>query len=189
MTDTTDDIVSTSKFLSLVLRHRPEAIGLVLDDAGWAEIDAILRLAPPDLGLTRDRIARAVAGNDKQRFAISEDGARIRARQGHSIDIDLRLPAVAPPARLYHGTATRFLASIRREGLSRRDRRHVHLSADADTAKNVGTRHGKPAVLVVRAGEMAAAGHAFHLSENGVWLTDAVPVAFIDFGDAAIPSA
>jgi putative RNA 2'-phosphotransferase len=90
---------------------------------------------------------------------------------------------------LYHGTTTRFLASIRREGLSRRDRRHVHLSADAHTAKNVGTRHGQPAVLVVRADEMAAAGHAFHLSENGVWLTDAVPVAFIDFGDAAIPSA
>lgn len=177
----TDAIVSASKFLSLILRHRPDAIGLALDDAGWADIDDILRLAPPDLRLTRERIDRAVAENGKRRFAISDDGTRIRARQGHSIEVDLQLPAVAPPARLYHGTATRFVASIRRDGLVKRDRRHVHLSADAGTATTVGARHGRPTVLVVRAGEMAAAGHAFFLSENGVWLTDAVPVEFIDF--------
>ncbi len=177
----TDAIVSASRFLSLILRHRPEAIGLTLDDAGWAGIEDILRLAPPDLRLTRERIDRAVAENGKQRFAISEDGTRIRARQGHSIEVDLQLPAVAPPPRLYHGTAIRFVASIRRDGLLRRDRRHVHLSADAGTAATVGARHGRPTVLVVRADEMAAAGHAFFLSENGVWLTDAVPVGFIDF--------
>lgn len=177
----TDAIVSVSRFLSLILRHRPDAIGLTLDDAGWAGIEDILRLAPPDLRLTRERIDRAVAENGKQRFAISEDGTRIRARQGHSIEVDLQLPAVAPPPRLYHGTATRSVASIRRDGLLRRDRRHVHLSADAGTAATVGARHGRPTVLVVRADEMAAAGHAFFLSENGVWLTDAVPVGFIDF--------
>lgn len=176
-----DSVVATSRFLSLILRHRPDAIGLTLDDAGWAGIDDILRLAPPELRLTRERIDRAVAENNKQRFAISDDGTRIRARQGHSIEVDLALPAVAPPTRLYHGTATRFVASIRRDGLIKRDRRHVHLSADAGTATTVGARHGKPTVLVVRASEMAAAGHAFFLSENGVWLTDAVPVAFIDF--------
>lgn len=176
-----DSVVTTSRFLSLILRHRPEAIGLTLDEAGWADIDDILRLAPPDQRLTRERIDRAVVENNKQRFAISADGARIRARQGHSIDVDLRLPAVAPPPRLYHGTATRFVASIRRDGLVKRDRRHVHLSADVDTATTVGARHGTPIVLVVRADEMAAAGHAFFRSENGVWLTDAVPVGFIDF--------
>jgi putative RNA 2'-phosphotransferase len=179
----TDPIVATSKFLSFVLRHRPDAIGLALDEAGWAGIDDILRLAPPGEGLTRERIERAVAENDKQRFAISDDGTRIRARQGHSIGVDLQLSAVAPPAVLYHGTTTRFLASIRREGLLKRDRQHVHLSADAGTATRVGSRHGKPAVLRVDAGAMAAAGHAFFLSDNGVWLTDAVPVTFVDFGD------
>jgi putative RNA 2'-phosphotransferase len=177
----TDPIVATSKFLSFVLRHRPDAIGLVLDETGWADIDDILRLAPPEQGLTRERIERAVAENDKQRFAISADGRRIRARQGHSIEVDLPLPAVAPPARLYHGTATRFVESIRREGLLKRDRQHVHLSADTDTATRVGARHGAPVVLIVHADAMAAAGHAFFLSENGVWLTGTVPAAFIDF--------
>lgn len=179
----TDPIVAAGKFLSFVLRHRPDAIGLVLDEAGWAEIDDLLRRAPPDIGLTRERIERAVAENDKRRFAISDDGARIRARQGHSVEVDLRLPAAAPPARLYHGTATRFVESIRREGLIKRSRRHVHLSADADTARRVGSRHGEPVVLIVRAEAMAAAGHVFFLSENAVWLTEAVPAAFIDFGE------
>ena len=153
------DPVSTSKFLSLVLRHKPGLIGLTLDSEGWAGIDG------------------------KQRFAISEDGLRIRARQGHSIDVDLQLQPLPPPERLYHGTATRFVDAIRREGLRKRSRQHVHLSANADTATHVGSRHGKPVVLIVHAGDMAAAGHAFFLSENGVWLTDAVPAAFIDFGD------
>ena len=177
------DLVSISKFLSLVLRHQPELIGLPLDEAGWAEIDALIRLAQPHQRLTRDLIDRAVAQNNKQRFAISEDGTRIRARQGHSIDVDLQLQPKPPPERLYHGTATRFVDAIRSAGLHKRSRRHVHLSANADTATHVGSRHGKPVVLIVRAGEMAAAGHAFFLSENGVWLTDAVPPAFIDFGD------
>lgn len=179
-----DNLIPASKFLSLVLRHRPDLIGLSLDAAGWAEIEELIRLSRAHRPLARELIEAVVASSDKQRFAISEDGKRIRANQGHSIDVDLALEVVAPPERLYHGTAARFVEAIRREGLSRRSRHHVHLSADVDTARRVGARHGKPVVLVVRATEMAAAGHVFHRSANGVWLTDAVPVAFIDFGDA-----
>lgn len=175
---------SASKFLSLVLRHRPDLIGLQLDAAGWADIDALIALSQAHRPLTRALIESVVATSDKRRFAISEDGLRIRANQGHSVEVDLQLEAVAPPARLYHGTAARFVDDIRREGLSRRSRHHVHLSADIDTAMRVGARHGAPVLLVIRAAEMAAAGHAFLRSANGVWLTDAVPAAFIDFDDA-----
>lgn len=176
------NLVSTSKFLSLVLRHQPEVIGLILDDSGWADIDTLIRLSQAHKPLTRALIEQVVEENRKQRFAISDDGRRIRANQGHSIEVDLGFVPVTPPTLLYHGTATRFVDAIRREGLVKRSRQHVHLSADADTATAVGARHGKPAVLIVRAGEMAVAGHAFFRSENGVWLTDAVPVGFIDFG-------
>lgn len=178
------DLTSASRFLSLVLRHRPDLIGLQLDAAGWVDIDALIRLSQAHRPLTRELIEAVVATSDKQRFAISEDGRRIRANQGHSVAVDLGLDAISPPDRLFHGTAARFVENIRREGLSRRKRHHVHLSADIDTAMRVGARHGAPVVLVVRAAEMAAAGHAFGRSANGVWLTEAVPAAFIDFGDA-----
>lgn len=177
------DLISSSKFLSLVLRHKPDIIGLTLDTEGWAGIDELIRLSQSHMPLTRALIEAIVTENSKQRFAISEDGSRIRARQGHSIDVDLQLQPTSPPQRLYHGTATRFVDAIRREGLHKRSRQHVHLSANADTATLVGARHGRPMVLIVHADKMAAAGHAFFLSENGVWLTDAVPVDFIDFGD------
>jgi putative RNA 2'-phosphotransferase len=177
--------VSRSRFLSLILRHDPGAIGLPLDAQGWADIDTLLALLPPDRAMDRGTLLRLVAENPKQRFALSEDGMRIRANQGHSLEIDLALTPVPPPQVLYHGTATQALASIRREGLTRRSRRHVHLSADADTARRVGSRHGTPQVLRVHAAAMAAAGLAFYRADNGVWLTDAVPPAYIDFGDAA----
>jgi putative RNA 2'-phosphotransferase len=176
-----ENLVSVSKFLSLVLRHQPDLIGLTLDDAGWADIEDIIRLAQPRKPLTRALIEQAVAQNNKQRFAISADGTRIRANQGHSIEVALGLQTLAPPTLLYHGTATRFIDAIGREGLRKRSRQHVHLSADIDTATHVGARHGTPVVLTVRAEAMAAAGHAFFRSDNGVWLTDAVPVTFIDF--------
>jgi putative RNA 2'-phosphotransferase len=174
-----DPVVAASKFISLVLRHRPELIALPLDHTGWADIEMLIRLSQAHHPLTRALIDEVVASNDKQRFAISEDGLRIRARQGHSIGVELDLATVEPPEWLFHGTATRFVASIRREGLSKRQRQHVHLSADAEIATKVGAHHGTPVVLRIRASTMAAAGHAFYRSENGVWLTDAVPVDFI----------
>lgn len=177
-----NDLVSASKFMSLVLRHQPEIIGLKLDDAGWAEIDDMIRLSQGHKPLTRALIDAVVELNNKQRFAISEDGRRIRANQGHSIEVELGLTPVAPPAMLYHGTAMRFVDSIQRHGLLKRGRQHVHLSADDDTATKVGMRHGAPVVLIVHAAAMASVGHVFFRSDNGVWLIDAVPATFIDFG-------
>ena len=176
-------LVSASKFLSLVLRHQPALIGLQLDANGWVDIDTLIARAAPKRRLDRALIDAVVATSDKQRFALSADGRRIRANQGHSVAIDLALPPATPPPLLYHGTATRFVDAIRREGLTPGSRQHVHLSRDIDTAVKVGSRHGTPHVLRVDAAAMTAAGHVFHVSENGVWLTAAVPVAFIDFGD------
>ncbi|WP_020471840.1 RNA 2'-phosphotransferase [Zavarzinella formosa] len=176
------DVVKISKFMSLVLRHKPEEIGLALDENGWADVDELIRLMNlKGTSLTRPVLEQVVAGNDKKRFAFSEDGLRIRASQGHSVDVDLALPPSTPPELLYHGTATRFLDSIRAEGLKSGKRQHVHLSLDIPTATKVGQRHGKPVILVIRSGEMSAAGHLFYLSANNVWLAEGVPLSFIDF--------
>lgn len=174
-----DTLVRTSKFLSLVLRHEPEKIGLELDAQGWVSIDELLAKAAGHLPLTAELLHEVVRTSDKQRFAISEDGTRIRANQGHSVPVELELAAQVPPEQLYHGTATRFLDSIRRHGLLRGERHHVHLSADTDTAVKVGVRHGQPVVLVVQAGDMHRAGHAFFRSDNGVWLVEHVPPSFL----------
>jgi putative RNA 2'-phosphotransferase len=177
-----DRLVSTSKFMSLILRHKPETIGLTLDANGWADIDELLRLAKArGKALDRKVIEQVVADNDKQRFIISEDGSRIRANQGHSISIDLALTPREPPSVLFHGTATRFLDSIREQGLLHGNRQHVHLSLEQATAVNVGRRHGKPVILEVAAKRMHEEGHIFFLSENGVWLTEHVPTLFIRF--------
>jgi len=177
-----DDVVKTSKFLSLVLRHKPEEIGLILDANGWADVDELIRLVNQH-GRKLDRLLleRVVADNDKKRFAFSDDGTRIRASQGHSVEVDLALPPSEPLELLYHGTASRFVESIRAEGLHSASRQHVHLSLDIVTATKVGQRHGKAVILTVRAKEMRSAGHLFYLSANGVWLTEQVPVEFIDF--------
>lgn len=177
---------TASKFLSWVLRHQPQAIGLQLDAQGWASIDELLRLAQSTQPLTRAQLQRVVADSDKQRFAISADGLRIRANQGHSLPVELGLACAAPPAQLYHGTATRFVEAIRREGLRPGQRQHVHLSVSPDTALQVGRRYGQAVLLTVRAQAMAAAGHAFYRADNGVWLAAQVPVAFIDFADAVV---
>jgi len=174
--------VRTSKFLSLVLRHDPGKIGVTLDDAGWTDVAALLTAcAAQGVVITREELAQIVATSDKQRFALSPDGTRIRANQGHSVEVDLELPPATPPARLYHGTVAGVLPAIRAEGLTKQARHHVHLSADLETATRVGGRRGKPVVLVIRADEMAAAGHVFFCSANGVWLTDHVPPELIDF--------
>jgi putative RNA 2'-phosphotransferase len=171
-----------SKFLSLVLRQQPEGIGLVLDAHGWADIDAVIaRASEHGVALRRQEILEVVATSDKQRFALDDTGQRIRANQGHSIDIDLGLEPREPPPVLFHGTAEGNLAGIRAEGLKPGRRQHVHLSCDAATVAAVGQRHGRPVILRVAAGPMWSAGHAFYLADNGVWLTDAVPAEFIAF--------
>lgn len=174
--------VRLSKFLSSVLRHRPDEIGIELDAQGWVAIDALLKgAAASGTRISRNELDEVVLNNSKQRFAISDDGTRIRASQGHSTEVDLGYAASAPPARLYHGTASRNLEAIRAQGLLKGNRHHVHLSLDVATATQVGARHGRPVVLIIRSAEMAAAGHEFFLSANGVWLTDNVPAEFIDF--------
>jgi putative RNA 2'-phosphotransferase len=171
---------SASKFLSLILRHKPEEIGLTLDPNGWAAIDELIALASTrGTQLSRDQIETIVAESDKQRFAISSDGTKIRANQGHSVGIALGLAPQTPPEQLFHGTATRFLDSIRESGLHSASRQHVHLSSDRETAEKVGSRHGKPVTLLVESGRMARDGHLFYLSENGVWLTDSVPAKYL----------
>jgi putative RNA 2'-phosphotransferase len=179
------ELIRTSKFLSLVLRHQPEVIGLVLDEHGWAEIDALIEAANRSgKSLTRELLFRVVRENDKQRFALSDDQTKIRASQGHSIGVDLGLEPVEPPGVLFHGTIERFLASIRREGLKPGSRQHVHLSPDAVTAAKVGQRRGTPIILEVRASEMHGAGFRFYLSANGVWLADHVPAKYICFPES-----
>jgi putative RNA 2'-phosphotransferase len=177
----TPDLARLSKFLSLVLRHEPEHIGITLDSNGWVGVDELLAAAArAGHPIDREQLDRVVATNDKKRFAFSPDGSRIRASQGHSMEVDLGLPPVVPPERLFHGTATRFLDAIRAEGLRPQSRQHVHLSPDEETAVKVGQRHGKPVVLVVLAGAMHREGHVFYRSDNEVWLTEAVPPRYLE---------
>lgn len=171
-----------SKFLSLVLRHKPETIGLELDENGWANTaDLLQKLKKNNKEISLKTLQEVVATNNKKRFAFNEDGSKIRASQGHSIQIDLGYTASIPPTTLFHGTATRFLESIKKGGLIKGSRHQVHLSKDLETATNVGGRHGKVVVLEVAAGKMQAAGFEFFVSENGVWLTDHVPVEYLIF--------
>jgi putative RNA 2'-phosphotransferase len=182
-------LVKLSKFMSLVLRHKPGEIGLVLDENGWADVaELIARANLKGVRLTRSDLLTIVETNDKKRFALSDDGARIRASQGHSIEVDLALSPIAPPARLFHGTASRFVESIRAQGLVRGRRQHVHLSPDETTATKVGQRHGKPIVLQVLSGSMHQAGRLFYFSANGVWLTEHVPAEYLVFPPAAQPA-
>ena len=169
-----------SKFLSLVLRHKPDTIGIQLDESGWADItDLVEKSRKAGVNLNPDLICTIVATSDKQRFSISTDGLRIRANQGHSIDVDLGLEETEPPLLLYHGTATRNLTSIRQQGIFKGGRQYVHLSLDKETAEAVGKRYGKPVVLTIQAGRMQENGFKFYRSANGVWLTDHVPMEYI----------
>ncbi len=168
-----------SKFLSFVLRHQPDDIGLSLDTNGWAKIDELIEKAAPKIKLSFELIEQAVVMNDKQRFKLSDDKTQIRANQGHSIDVDLALEPQQPPNVLYHGTATRFLDAINKEGLIKGQRQHVHLSADIQTAKTVGQRHGKPVVLTVNAQTMFEQSIKFYRADNGVWLTEHVASQYL----------
>lgn len=177
-------LVSTSKFLSLVLRHAPETIGISLDSQGWVEVNRLVDAARQHgKAISLALVHEVVATSDKQRFALSEDGLMIRANQGHSLkSVELALDSIVPPETLFHGTVSEFLKSIRLQGLTKRSRNHVHLSADEETAMKVGARRGKPVVLIISAFKMHEAGYVFFRSANGVWLTDHVPPEFIQSG-------
>lgn len=179
------ELVKQSKFLSLILRHDPAVIGIELDDAGWVDVSTLLEAMKTHRPqITRERLFEIVETNDKRRFAFSEDRVRIRASQGHSIGVNLNLQPSQPPDSLFHGTAEKNLSSIRKNGLLRGQRDHVHLSADNETAQKVGARHGKPVVLRIASRQMAESDFIFYVSENGVWLTGYVPSTFIVFPDA-----
>jgi putative RNA 2'-phosphotransferase len=174
-------LIKTSKFLSLVLRHSPETIKLCLDKNGWANIDQLINNANKyrNMDLTIDLIKTIVKTNDKQRYILSDDGLRIRANQGHSIKVDLELENKVPPDILFHGTASRFLKSIMIDGLKAMKRQHVHLSETEETALIVGKRHGKPLILYINSSKMHEDGFKFYLSENKIWLVNKVPVKYI----------
>ena len=179
MTD--KEIIRTSKLLSLILRHEPERVGLTLDGAGWVVVTDLLEAVNRSgISFSLDELKHVVATNDKKRFEFSEDGQRIRASQGHSVEVDLQYESQVPPELLYNGTPERFVESIRATGLNKGQRHHVHLSPDAQTAAKVGERRGRPVVLTIRSGEMHRQGHVFYRSANGVWLVDRVPVDFIE---------
>jgi putative RNA 2'-phosphotransferase len=176
----TQRLVKVSKFLSKHLRHQPERLGLTLEPGGWVGVgDLLAACARHDFAVSRDELAEVVASSDKQRFAFDETGDRIRANQGHSVEVDLQLERVTPPDVLYHGTPQKNVEIILRDGLQKMARHHVHLSHDVATATKVGARRGKPVILVVDAAGMHGAGHSFFCSANGVWLVESVPPRYL----------
>ena len=176
--------------MSLVLRHDPGVIGRSLDNGGWMSVEDLVKGAGgAGAALTRETVLAIVENDEKGRYALSEDGLKIKATYGHSIDVDLDLEALEPPQVLFHGTATRFLDSIKSAGITRKRRRYVHLSADRATATKVGGRHGRPVILIIRARCMFDAGFLFYHSESGIWLTERVPPEYIDFAALEFPQA
>ena len=176
-----------SKFLSLVLRHKPETIGINLDSNGWVDVDVLLgAMKKKGLNLDKDGLEEIVSTNDKKRFAFNDDKTKIRASQGHSVDVDLGLKEITPPRNLFHGTALKNMDSIFKNGLQKCGRNHVHLSLDRETAVKVGKRHGKPTVLTIMSAEMYKDGIKFYLSDNGVYLVDVVDIKHIRFMNSVI---
>lgn len=173
-------MIKTSKYISLILRHKPETIGITLDEHGWADVEALIAGVNKTHPLTRELLEEIVATNEKQRYSFNEDRTLIRANQGHSIPVDVELPQVMPPDILYHGTGKKYVPSIDAQGLIRKSRLYVHLSADRETAVKVGRRHGVPVVYMVKASAMDRDGLPFYRSVNGVWLTKAVPVQYLE---------
>lgn len=172
--------IHKSKALARWLRHRPDAIGLTLDKNGWVDVRELLTKATKvGISLTPDELNQIVILDDKQRFTLSADGMRIRAAQGHSIAVDLKLPVRTPPPVLYHGTVSRFIPSISKQGLLPGSRRDVHLSATKETALAVGARHGSPVVITVETYPLLRDGFDFRCAENGVWLTSHVPAKYL----------
>jgi putative RNA 2'-phosphotransferase len=178
------NLVTSSKFLSLVLRHKPGTIGLTLDASGWVGVDELLAACRAHgQPISRAKLDEIVATNDKKRFAFSDDGTRIRASQGHSVDVELGYEPATPPETLYHGAPHQFVEAIRAEGLKKMKRHHVHLSEDVNTTMAVAMRRGRPVLLTIRTGDMHRGGIEFFRSANGVWLTEHVPPEYIEFPD------
>ncbi|MBQ2603595.1 MAG: RNA 2'-phosphotransferase [Acutalibacteraceae bacterium] len=176
------DNVKISKKLSLVLRHNPQKIGITLDEHGWADVKTLIRKFNEafNADLDMEKLDEVVRTNDKQRYSFNEDKTKIRANQGHSINVDVELKPTVPPEILYHGTSWRFVGSIQKNGILKMNRLYVHLSPDEETALKVGKRHGSPVIFKVLSGDMHKAGCVFYLSENNVWLTDSVPPQYIE---------
>lgn len=174
------NLKSVSIYLSLILRHKPEQAGIKLDKHGWAKVDELIKGVSKKYPIDKDILEEIVATDDKQRYSFNEDHTLIRANQGHSIPVDVELEQVEPPEYLYHGTGEKYRLSIDNIGLISKSRLHVHLSEDMMTAISVGARHGDPVVYKVHTGKMHKAGFIFYRSKNGVWLTERVPVAFIE---------
>jgi putative RNA 2'-phosphotransferase len=170
-----------SKFLSLILRHQPEVVGLSLDENGWAEVEKLIKACTAHgESFTRSELDEVVETNDKKRFAFDETGRKIRASQGHSIEVEIEFEKKTPPAILYHGTAEKNVGVIFAEGLKKMSRHHVHLSGDIETAKNVGIRYGKPVLFKIDTVAMQAENFEFFVSANGVWLVESVPPKFLE---------
>ncbi len=173
-------LVKVSKYLSKHLRHQPERLGLTLAPGGWVCADDLLTAcATYQFRITRAELEEVVATNDKQRFSFDPTGTLIRASQGHSVEVDLQLQPQVPPDVLYHGTGEKAVESILQSGLIKMSRHHVHLSRDVETARRVGTRHGRPVVFAINSAAMHKAGFTFYCSENGVWLADQVPPEYL----------
>lgn len=168
-----------SKYMSLILRHKPEAIGISLDEHGWANVEELIAGIAKDNEFNMEILEEIVRNDEKQRYSFNEDKTLIRANQGHSIPVDVELEEQVPPEILWHGTGEKYVESIDREGLIPKSRLYVHLSKDADTAVKVGSRHGKPVIYNVKAKQMHDDGYKFYLSVNGVWLTKEVPVKYL----------
>lgn len=173
-------IKETSKYISLILRHKPDVIGITLDEHGWANVSELIEGVGRTHPLDMQILEGIVASDEKQRYSFNEDKTLIRANQGHSIPVDVELEQVAPPEILWHGTGAKFVESINQSGLIAKSRLYVHLSRDYETAVNVGSRHGKPVVYKVHAKEMEQDGYAFYQSVNGVWLTKEVPKKYLE---------
>lgn len=177
------DLTNVSRYISLILRHKPDVIGITLDEHGWANVnDLILGVEKNNPGFNMEVLEEIVKTDSKQRYSFNEDKTLIRANQGHSIPVDVELEEKEPPEFLYHGTGEKNVTSINQQGLIPKSRLYVHLSKDIETAKNVGKRHGKEVVYLVNSKQMYEDGYKFYLSVNGVWLTKQVPVKYLQAG-------
>ena len=174
------NLKETSKYMSLILRHKPETIGISLDEHGWANVDKLIAGISKTHEINMDILEEIVSSDEKQRYSFNDDKTKIRANQGHSIQVDVELEEKEPPMILWHGTGEKFVASIDEQGLIPKSRLYVHLSQDEETAFKVGTRHGKPVLYMVKAADMFKDGYKFYLSKNGVWLTKEVPVKYLE---------